>query len=158
MIKSAGFFCCIILISIFGLFQIKYKVQNLRKDLTEIQRQILQEKEEIHVLKAEWTYLNQPDRLKRLADQYLKLKPMQVIQMQKLKGDLPEDWGITAKEKQDAASGNEEQAIVALLEQNNNFVKKNVKWNYKTARTHQIFAHKTKHKIKDLSKVNYNKQ
>jgi hypothetical protein len=34
------------------------------------------EKETIRVLEAEWSYLNQPDRLEKLARQHLKLEPM----------------------------------------------------------------------------------
>lgn len=68
-------------LSIFALFQVKYKVQNLHRDLAEIERQIAIDKKTIHVLEAEWAYLNRPERLKQLADQYLDLRYVSVAQM-----------------------------------------------------------------------------
>ncbi len=68
-------------LSIFALFQVKYKVQNLRRDLAEIERQVTSDKQSIHVLQAEWAYLNRPERLKRLADQYLDLRYVSVAQV-----------------------------------------------------------------------------
>lgn len=70
-------------INIFFLFHIKFKVMGLRRDLAEIDRQIIQEKEAFHVLKAEWSYLNQPDRIKKLANKYLNLKKIEVVQIYK---------------------------------------------------------------------------
>lgn len=68
-------------LSVFALFQVKYKVQNLRRDLAEIERQIEADKQSIHVLEAEWAYLNRPERLRRLADQYLDLRYVNVAQI-----------------------------------------------------------------------------
>ncbi len=68
-------------LSVFALFQVKYKVQNLRRDLAEIERQISADKKSIHVLGAEWAYLNRPERLKQLADQYLDLRYVSVAQV-----------------------------------------------------------------------------
>jgi hypothetical protein len=73
---------CIISICVMGLFQVKYKVKNLKRDLLETHRQLVLEKENIHVLKAEWTYLTQPVRIERLTEKYLGLKPIRVSQMQ----------------------------------------------------------------------------
>jgi cell division protein FtsL len=73
----------------FGLFHIKYQVKNLRHDLEEVNFQIAQEKEAIHVLKAEWTYLNQPDRLRQLATKYLTLEKTKVSQLAKMENDIP---------------------------------------------------------------------
>lgn len=65
----AGF--VILAMSAYGMLHVKHRVQVLTKDLVEVKRQITMEKEALHVLKAEWAYLNHPDRLKFLADQYL---------------------------------------------------------------------------------------
>jgi cell division protein FtsL len=73
-------------LSIFALFQVKYKVQNLRRDLVEIERQITADKQSIHVLEAEWAYLNRPERLKRLSDQYLDLRYVTVAQVKEGQG------------------------------------------------------------------------
>jgi cell division protein FtsL len=60
-----------LVVSAYGMLHVKHRVQVLTKELIEIKRQMTMEKEALHVLKAEWAYLNQPERLKFLADQYL---------------------------------------------------------------------------------------
>ncbi len=70
-----------IAITIFGLFQVKYKVYNLKKDLMEIEHQLDADKDAIRVLKAEWAYLNKPERIEKLANKYLHLENMQVAQV-----------------------------------------------------------------------------
>lgn len=72
----------LICISAFSLFQIKFKVQNLYREVAELKKQLEHEKNSIHVLKAEWAYLNQPERLQRFAEKFLNLsevKPDQII-------------------------------------------------------------------------------
>jgi cell division protein FtsL len=82
MIRASTIVWLLILsFSAFGVFQVKYQVQDLRKDLTEINRQLEQERDAIHVLKAEWSYLNQPDRLRVLAQRYLQLEAVMVSQI-----------------------------------------------------------------------------
>ncbi|HJS32407.1 MAG TPA: hypothetical protein VJ924_10445 [Alphaproteobacteria bacterium] len=65
----------------FGLFHLKYEVQALEDDLVRLNRSILAEHEAIHVLKAEWSYVNQPQRLQALANRHLDLKPMRPEQL-----------------------------------------------------------------------------
>jgi cell division protein FtsL len=90
MIKPINIIGILVLsISAFGLFQVKYYVQNLRQQLTELNHQIEQEQEAIHVLSAEWAYLNQSERLKQLTEQYLHLKPIHLSQIQNMESDLP---------------------------------------------------------------------
>lgn len=70
------------------LFTIKYKVQILNKELNNINSQILTEKENIHVLQAEYAYLTSHKRIQKLADQHLNLqtpKPHQIIEFEKFK-------------------------------------------------------------------------
>lgn len=71
-------------LSAYGLFAIKYKVYNMRRDVAEVQRQLAADQDEIHVLKAEWTYLTQPERLRVLAEKHLGLQPISVAQIQPL--------------------------------------------------------------------------
>lgn len=64
------------------LFIIKHKVYDLRKELKAVNNQILKEKENIHVLKAEYTYLSSPKRIRKLSNTHLDLqtvKPEQII-------------------------------------------------------------------------------
>lgn len=72
----------ILLVCAAFLFTIKYKVQNLNKDVKAVNSRILSEKENIHILKAEYTYLTNPKRIKKLVDQHLNLqtiKPEQIV-------------------------------------------------------------------------------
>ena len=53
------------------LFVVKYQVQDLEGELVEYNRALTEDRQAIHVLKAEWSYLNQPARLRNLAERYL---------------------------------------------------------------------------------------
>jgi len=64
-----------------GLFMLKYQVQGEEQRLHHIQKQIVQTEEEIHVLKAEWSYLNEPTRLRELAERNLAMHPMKATQI-----------------------------------------------------------------------------
>jgi len=59
-----------------GLFVVKYEVQAMEERLVAINRQTVEDIESLRVLKAEWSYLNQPARLERLARRLLDLKPV----------------------------------------------------------------------------------
>ncbi|MBL8698716.1 MAG: hypothetical protein JNK67_10105 [Alphaproteobacteria bacterium] len=72
----------------FGLFHLKHEVQALDEELVRLNRQILAEHQTIHVLKAEWSYFNQPQRLEALAQRHLDLAPMKPQQIGRL-ADLP---------------------------------------------------------------------
>jgi cell division protein FtsL len=80
--SSLATYVLILAVSAAFLFIIKHKVHTLRKELSSIHSQIIQEKETIHVLKAEYTYLSSPKRVRSLSDKYLQLetvKPDQII-------------------------------------------------------------------------------
>jgi|GEM_PF-2106079 len=68
-------------LSMFGVLQVKSKVQNLQRDLDEINHQLSTDKSSIRVLKAEWAYLNKPERIEKLADKYLKMNNVSVAQV-----------------------------------------------------------------------------
>jgi hypothetical protein len=59
-----------------ALFALKYQVRDLESELTGINRQIIANREAIHVLHAEWTHLNDPDRLASLSKRLLQLQPV----------------------------------------------------------------------------------
>jgi cell division protein FtsL len=59
----------------FGLFHVKYQVQALEDRLAKLNRAIVREQEQIHVLRAEWTYLDRPERIEELSKKYLDLAP-----------------------------------------------------------------------------------
>ncbi len=62
------------------LFQTSYEVQELEDKLGSLNRQIMDEQEAIQILKAEWSYLNDPTRLENLASQHLQLQPTEARQ------------------------------------------------------------------------------
>jgi hypothetical protein len=73
----------------FGVFQLKHEMQALEDELFRLNRSIMAEQQAIHVLKAEWSYINQPDRLQALVKRHLDLEPVRPAQLGTL-ADLPE--------------------------------------------------------------------
>ena len=71
-----------------GLFHVSYRVQSLEEELAQVNRDILREQETIHVLRAEWSYLNEPQRLAELSRRHLTLAPLSATQMMRIE-DLP---------------------------------------------------------------------
>lgn len=67
-----------------GLYQLKYEVQAKEERLARLNRQIQQEQEAIHVLAAEWAFLNRPDRLAELSKRHLELTPVEPAQFSKV--------------------------------------------------------------------------
>ncbi len=59
-----------------ALFVVKYSVQDLDDQMRSLTRDIAETREGIHVLKSEWSHLNQPDRLRQLAGRYLEVGPL----------------------------------------------------------------------------------
>ena len=58
------------------LFQTTQRVNDGRQRLAVLTADIQEEEESLRVLQAEWSYLNQPDRLEKLSREYLHLSPM----------------------------------------------------------------------------------
>lgn len=58
------------------LFQTTQRVNDGRQRLAVLNANIQEEEESLRVLQAEWSYLNQPDRLEKLSREYLQLSPM----------------------------------------------------------------------------------
>lgn len=65
----------------FAVFMIAYEVRHLEERYDSLEREIAEHQEAIHVLRAEWSYLNRPERLEALAEQHLGLKPVAGRQM-----------------------------------------------------------------------------
>lgn len=58
-----------------SLFLLKYKVQDLENELNASKAQVVRDRAAIKVLQAEWTYLNDPERLRRLSAEHLGFGP-----------------------------------------------------------------------------------
>jgi cell division protein FtsL len=63
------------------LFVVKYRVQDMEAELVQYNRTITEDRQAIHVLKAEWSHLNQPSRLRQLAERYLGMAAVEPAQV-----------------------------------------------------------------------------
>lgn len=71
------------------LFHISERVQSAEADLARIEAAAAKEAETIRVLRAEWAYLNRPDRLEKLAQKHLGMAPPAIQQVMVDSGALP---------------------------------------------------------------------
>ncbi|CAK0770175.1 hypothetical protein CCP2SC5_40043 [Azospirillaceae bacterium] len=74
MRKSILFWLGLITIAGGMVFNTSYRVQGLEEQLAVLKRKITSEHEAIQVLKAEWSFLNEPTRLEQLVGQHLPLR------------------------------------------------------------------------------------
>jgi cell division protein FtsL len=79
----------------FGVFHAKHQVQELQEEYARVGKQIVAERDAMHVLRAEWSYLNQPQRLADMARRHLDLQPMATAQLGRLDA-LPTKPGTSA--------------------------------------------------------------
>lgn len=85
-----------------GLYLVEHEVQRLERRLHRLNAELLDSQQAIQVLRAEWSYLNQPDRLQELASRHadrLQLAPLEPAQIVTTLADLP------ARERPAAADG-----------------------------------------------------
>ncbi|MCA3323870.1 MAG: hypothetical protein INF75_14960 [Roseomonas sp.] len=74
------------------LYQVKHSVSMLDRELREVNRQTEVVRERTQILRAEWALLNEPDRLRQVAQRHLALEPMapaQFIREAELERRLP---------------------------------------------------------------------
>ncbi|MBT3990264.1 MAG: hypothetical protein HON14_19760 [Rhodospirillaceae bacterium] len=90
-----------------ALFYLKYEVTDLEQELDTLNRAIVTDQEGIHVLKAEWSHLNDVARIKDLASRYLEMKPTDPLQIKS-----PEDIAKELVGRSEPQEG-DEQAISA---------------------------------------------
>lgn len=63
------------------IYQVKYQARGFDADIAALDKRIDQERDAIAVLRAEWSLLNRPERIERLAKKHLKLAPARPIQI-----------------------------------------------------------------------------
>jgi cell division protein FtsL len=73
----------------FTTFKVKYAVQDIEDQLNRVRKQTIADQQEIRVLTAEWTYLNQPERLAEMNRRFLALAPVTARQLQSSIADIP---------------------------------------------------------------------
>jgi hypothetical protein len=64
-----------------GLYRFKEQAADRAAEIQSLRIQIAEERERISLLEAEWTYLNQPDRIQELSKRHLDLQRMQAGQI-----------------------------------------------------------------------------
>ncbi len=80
-------FNVLILLTVLGssLFYVKHQVHMVEEDLQSLQSELIETKESILVLKAEWSYLNRPERLEALNHKYLNMAEPTTTQIADIK-------------------------------------------------------------------------
>ena len=63
------------------IYQVKYEARSLDERLVVLQKEIEEERDALAVARAEWSLLNRPERIERLAEKYLKLAPARPQQL-----------------------------------------------------------------------------
>lgn len=63
------------------IYHVKYEARGLDAEIASIGKKIDEERDAIAVLRAEWSLLNRPERIERLARKYLKLAPAKPLQL-----------------------------------------------------------------------------
>lgn len=58
------------------IYQVKYEARGLEARVQELKKEIQDERDAIAVLRAEWSLLNRPERVERLARKHLGLEPL----------------------------------------------------------------------------------
>jgi hypothetical protein len=101
----------------FCMFQIKFAVQELEHQLGQTNRDIARAQEQVRVLKAEWSYLNEPNRLADLNRRHLGLAPVAAKQMENV-AVLPQrlDVALPSPQFQPKPATEETTTIASSLE------------------------------------------
>src|SRR5688572_12131774 len=63
------------------IYQVKYESRGLDAEIASLGKRIDEERDALAVLRAEWSLLNRPGRIERLAHKYLKLAPAKPAQL-----------------------------------------------------------------------------
>ena len=88
-----------------GMFVLKNQVQALEGELNRINTSIQEDVKSIHVLKAEWSHLNSPQRLRTLASKHISLNPARAEQIINY-SELPFDYQESESNRRLAAQKN----------------------------------------------------
>jgi len=63
------------------IYEGKYEARALDEDIGDLRKDIETERDAVAVLRAEWSLLNRPERIERLAEKHLKLAPARPQQL-----------------------------------------------------------------------------
>ena len=89
MIRFLNVLSVVLVIAVsIGLYNLKYKVEAQERERASLVQETVNERDAIRILRAEWSYLTQPERLQSLADRHLDLVPLKASQIATF-DDLP---------------------------------------------------------------------
>lgn len=77
------------LVMAFALYKVKYDALASVREVRALKVEIAREREAINILRAEWSHLNQPERVERLAQKYIGLDMLNANQILRM-NELPE--------------------------------------------------------------------
>lgn len=86
--KSSMFFMLFICAVGAWLFYLKYSVVSIEDRIRYAKKEIINEKKNQHILKAEWKELTSPERIQRLAVKHLKMQQIQPSQLREFDPSL----------------------------------------------------------------------
>lgn len=82
-VRQATALCLLLAVALaVVMLTVAHQVQGLEEELGSLRRQIAAERQTLHVLHAEFSYLAEPERVRRLAGAHLGLSPVEPDQLQ----------------------------------------------------------------------------
>jgi cell division protein FtsL len=85
------------------IYQVKYEARALDRQIAAIGKEIETERDAVAVLRAEWSLLNRPERIERLAKKHLKLEASAPRQLVSLDAVTDRDFDRSRKDETPAA-------------------------------------------------------
>lgn len=70
---------CVVVFA-YVIYELKHETRTLDQRVTELRQSIRSERDAVAVLRAEWSHLNRPERIEKLARKHLGLKPLKASQ------------------------------------------------------------------------------
>lgn len=113
-----GLWITVIVVAAFMLYRVKYEVQSLKTQVAEINKEIIQERESLRVVSAEWAYLNRPERLKALSDKYLNGTEITVGQVAEIEAIAFHKQSVASADMDDGRMGGGGRSIFASYSNN----------------------------------------
>jgi cell division protein FtsL len=92
------------------IYQVKYETRALDAEIATIGKEIEAERDGIAVLRAEWSLLNRPERIERLAKKHLKLAPSDPRQVVTVDSVTDSDFDRLKAQAQAAQQADAQQA------------------------------------------------
>ncbi len=96
--------CTLTFVVVFGSFILKNRVHDLESELSRINREIQTDAKQIQVLKAQWSQLNNPSRLRKLASEHIVVNNVTAEQIINYSA-LPFKYESTSDDKVFASGG-----------------------------------------------------